>query len=122
MEKDYLKKIKKAFPDSQISEVKPCTTDGRCQIHMRVRSTGVDALERLLDIEKLCNALGGAKDFTDIKCSKELGLLKAVFRETEISVLASGRIVVKKAKTDKEAHRVLYELVVLIGKSKSFLP
>jgi len=122
MEDKHIKEIKGLLPDSQISEVKPCTTEGKCQIHMRVTAANLDVLTKIIDVKKFCSVLKESQKFQDVKCSAELGLIKATVDEAELSVLASGRIVIKNADNVKEAYEILAELAHLLDESKSFLP
>lgn len=108
--------IKKSLPGAELSEVKPCTTAGKVQLHLLVAGRK-DLMTKVLDINKLEKVIKGDKRFSSVKASAELGVVKATYGGAEISALASGRVVVKKAEDEKKAHELLENLAPLLKKS-----
>ncbi len=109
-------KIKEFLPDSELSEIRPCTTPGKVQFHLTVGGSE-DPTAKRLDVRKLAGLLEDAGGFTDIKHSEDLGVARARSGGAEISVLASGRAVVRKAEDEEEAGRMLEKLAPLLKDS-----
>jgi len=103
------------LPGCELSELRPCTTPGKVQFHLLV-SCGPPA-QKVIDIQKLEGLLSADKMFSGITSSAELGVVKASCSGAEISVLASGRVVVKKAADEREAVKVLSAIATSIKKS-----
>jgi ArsR family metal-binding transcriptional regulator len=109
-------KIEKYLPGCKISEIRPCTTEGKIQIHLKVKP-GENVPQKVLDINKLIVLMQELKPFQNLKYSKELGVVKANYGRAEISILASGRIVLKEVADESEAQNILEVLAPILSKS-----
>lgn len=109
-------KIEAILPDSKLGEIRPCTTPGKLQFHLLVKDRR-NLSSKILDIPKLTKALSNDKRFSEVKSSEELGVVKAKYGEAEITVLMSGRIVVKKTSSEGEAQETLENLAPLVRDS-----
>jgi len=109
-------KIKSLLPGSEISEIRPCTAPGKLQFHLMVGGRG-DLMTRIVDISMLAILLEEHPLFSDVKASQELGVVRARYKDVELSILASGRAVVKKVSDRKEAQDILEALAPLIKKA-----
>jgi len=110
-----ISKIRKILPGCELSKLRPCTTPGKVQFHLLV--SGSPSAKKVIDIRKLERLLSADKMFSDIKSSAELGVVKASRGGVEISALASGRVVVKKAADEQESMKVLAALAPSVKKS-----
>lgn len=111
-------KLKELLPGSQLSEVMPCATEGKCNIHLRIDPTRASGV---LDITKLAEALESSGQYQDVTSSLDLGLIRLKSGIKDITILASGRIVVKAADDKDDAAKVLADLAQIIVDSKSLL-
>jgi hypothetical protein len=68
-------------------------------------------------VEKIAALLEKDPTFTGIRASAELGVVKCNFDSLELSILASGRVVVKKAPDEDAAKRVIESLAPVLKQS-----
>jgi ArsR family metal-binding transcriptional regulator len=108
-----ISEIKKSLPDCRLSDIRPCTTPGTLQFHLLVDAEA-PPMQKIIDFKRLVGLI--PPEF-EKKYSEELGVLKIKDGRAEISILASGRVVVKKAENEKEALKILKMLTPIIKKS-----
>ena len=108
-----ISKIQKALPRCKLGEIRPCTTPGTLQFHLLVDATA-EPTGKTLNLKKLVELM--PTEF-ETKFSEELGVIKAVHENAELAILASGRIVLKKAKDEEKAKEILEELAPLLKES-----
>jgi ArsR family metal-binding transcriptional regulator len=111
-----ISKIRKILPDCELSELRPCATAGKVQFHLLVAGRK-DPMKTVIDVLKLEKLLSSDKRFSKIKSSSELGVVKASYGSVEISVLASGRVVVKKANDERTSQEILETLAPMLKES-----
>ena len=111
-----ISKIKKLLPESELSEIQPCTTKGKVQFHLLL-SGKREITHKILDISYLAGAMDADKNFSDIKKSPELGVVKAKYENADLSVLASGRVVVRNVDDEKQAQNILETLAPILKNS-----
>ncbi len=109
-------KIKKFLPDAELSELRPCATAGKVQLHLLVSGKKAP-MKKAIDVPRLERLLSSDKRFSKIKSSGELGVVKASYGSAEMSVLASGRVVVKEADDEKKSQEILEALAPMLKKS-----
>ena len=114
-----LNKIRKYLPNSEASSVHPCTTPGKVQFHLMADKTK-GPTDDVLDITGLFERLNKDDFFNKVKHSLELKVVRASIGETVLSILGSGRIVIRKVENEKDAQRILEHLAPYIR--DSFLP
>jgi ArsR family metal-binding transcriptional regulator len=66
--------------------------------------------DRIIDTLTLKNLLLDVKGFGDITESSALGVVKAKSRDADVSVMASGRVVVRGASDESTAKEILEDL------------
>ena len=110
-----ISKVKKILPDCELSEIRPCTTPGKVQFHLLVKQSERPTA-KVLDVTKLEKLMHGG-EFKNIVSSKELGVVKANLGVTTISILASGRVVVRKAENEEAAQKLLEDLAPTLKQS-----
>lgn len=106
-------KIKKILPKSELGEIRPCTAPGKVQFHLLVAGK-VELSRKVIDIKKLEKTMQSSDKFLGIKMSKELGVVKASYKGAEISILQSGRVVVRQANDEKHAQELLENLAPML--------
>lgn len=111
-----ISKIRKSLPDCELSEIRPCATPGKVQFHLLVSGKNPPT-NKIIDITQLAGLLEGDDKFKEVKSSTDLGVVKAGYGDVEISALASGRVVVKKADDEEHAQQLLEVLAPLLKKS-----
>jgi len=94
----------------------PCATEGKCNIHLRIDP---ERTSDVLDIPKLAKAIEESGKYPAAKTLPDLGLIKLGSGIADISILGSGRIVVKKADDREHAVKLLIPLAKLIKDSGS---
>jgi ArsR family metal-binding transcriptional regulator len=109
-------KIEAILPDCKLGEIRPCTKPGLLQFHLLVKDLK-DLTSKVIDIPKLTKILSNDGRFIEVKSSEELGVVKAKYGEAEITILMSGRIVVKKTSSEGEAQEILENLAPLVRDS-----
>jgi|GEM_PF-2490687 len=109
-------KIESILPGSELGEIRPCTTAGRVQFHLLV-SREKNPTSKIVDISKLVEVLKGDDRFHGLKSSTDLGVVKADYGSADVSILAGGRVVVKKCADEKEVQRILEALAPLLKQS-----
>lgn len=111
-------KISKILPKSEVSEIRPCTSAAKIQFHMLVDSTK-EITKRIIDIDAMASLLSDSSHFSNVSQNADLGVVKTIYGSgpAEISILASGRVVVRQTKDEKEAEEILLSLAPLLRKS-----
>ena len=108
-----ISKVKKFLPNCKLGEIRPCTTPGTLQFHLLVDATA-EPTGKIINLKKLLELI--PINF-ETKYSEELGVIKAVNENAELAILASGRVVLKKAKDEEKAKEILEELAPLLKES-----
>ncbi len=98
-----------AKPDgNQVMEVTPCTEDGYVTLEYALRtSDGTERRETYFDPTKMCDILKKIKDFSKVRCSKEIGYAIIEYGDKRIHVWKQGRIIIRHAKDRDDATRTL---------------
>jgi len=109
-------KIQKILPNCELGEIRPCLTKGKVQFHLLVVGRK-DPMTRALNLRKLETLMAKDKRFSDIRSSEELGVIKASYKGAEMSILASGRVVVRKANDESHAKELLEALAPMLKAS-----
>ncbi len=114
-----LSKIRKALPGCELGELRPCTAPGKVQFHLLVsgRAGAAARPAKVLDVKKLYRNLKTNPRFDGLKSSAELGVVKAAYQGADISAMASGRVVVRKANSEAIAQELLEALAPLLKAS-----
>jgi len=90
----------------EIVITRPCTdTPGRF--------IAESAFGRKFNMGRLCalvKAIDGAKDFTDVKCSENLGVARLDFKDKTLILYKSGRIDLRKVADEADARATMAEL------------
>jgi len=108
--------IEKILPNCQLSELRPCASHQKVQFHLIIEGKK-DITEKIVDIPKLTDLLKSHNAFNEIKFSTELGVVKARYSGAKISVLASGRVVVREVDNEELAKELLEVLAPLLKNS-----
>jgi ArsR family metal-binding transcriptional regulator len=98
-----------AKPDEkQVMEVTPCTEDGYVTLEYALRtSDGIDRRETYFDPAKMCEILKKIKDFSKVRCSKEIGYAIIEYGDKRIHIWKQGKIIIRHAKDRDDATRTL---------------
>lgn len=115
-----LSKIKKSLPGCELGEIRPCTAPGKVQFHLVVSKDTPGAAgprTKVIDVKILYNALKADPRFGEVKSSAELGVVKAAYKGADISAMASGRVVVRKAGNEALAQGLLEAIAPALKRS-----
>jgi ArsR family metal-binding transcriptional regulator len=112
--------IDELFPHSEISEEKPCSSQGKVQVHLRL-DTRKSPLEKLVKVSVLADFVKKGGKYDKVSFSASLGLIKLEKDGTDINIMASGRIIVKNVKNVEEAIKFLDDIATSINDSCCFL-
>lgn len=88
-------------------------------MHLRVYS-GSDPVSKVLDLGNLSSLMQDMKQVQNLKYSEELGVIKADFGHSNISILASGRVILKEVNNESQAQEIFETLSPLLQKSLIF--
>jgi ArsR family metal-binding transcriptional regulator len=111
-----ISKIREHLPNCEASEVRPCTSPGKIQFHLRADKTS-SPTEEIINTDKLYKFVKKSYLFENVKHSPDLKVVKANIGDARLSVLGSGRIVLRRTGDEKRAQEILEELAPLIKDS-----
>jgi ArsR family metal-binding transcriptional regulator len=94
--------------EEETVEVNPCTEDGFVTLESRLKSSsGTESKEVHFDPAKMCQQLKKVKEFSKIRCSKEIGYAIIEYGDKRIHVFKEGKIVIRHADNEQDAMKTL---------------
>jgi ArsR family metal-binding transcriptional regulator len=94
--------------EKRVTEVTPCTEDGYVTLEYALRtSDGIERRETYFDPVKMCEILKKIKDFSKVRCSKEIGYAIIEYGDKRIHVWKQGKIIIRHAKDRDDATKTL---------------
>jgi len=97
--------------ETQMMEVTPCTEEGYVTLEYTLKTAdGTERKEPYFDPVKMCDLLKKIKNFSNVRCSNELGYAIVEFEEKRIHIWKQGKIIIRHAKDRNDATKTL-ELV-----------
>nr|MDO8099510.1 hypothetical protein [Candidatus Njordarchaeota archaeon] len=105
--------------EGETIEVNPCTEDGFVTLESKLKtSTGTGSKEVYFDPAKMCEELKKIKEFSKIRCSKEIGYAIVEFGTKRIHVFKEGKIIIRHADNQQDAKRALRMIREVLSGSK----
>ena len=105
--------------DRETIEVNPCTEDGFITLESKLKtSTGTDSREVYFDPAKMCEELKKMKEFSKIRCSKEIGYAIIEYGSKRIHVFKEGKIIIRHADDQQDAKKVLRMIREMLSGSR----
>jgi len=94
--------------EKQIMEVTPCTEEGYVTLEYTLKSdNGIERKEPYFDPVKMCRILKKIKDFSNVRCSDEMGYAIIEYGGKRIHIWKQGKIIIRHAKDRNDATRTL---------------
>lgn len=92
-------------PEYRVIFIKPCVSD-------RGKKTAEAFIKLKIDIDRFYKSIKNI--FNDVKYSKELGLIKINSGRETIFIFDSGKVIVRKAKSERDVIEIIETLVKTI--------
>jgi len=94
--------------EEETIEVNPCTEDGYVTLESKLKtSTGTESKRVRFDPAKMCEELKKIKEFSKIRCSKEIGYAIIEYGSKRIHVFKEGKIIIRHADNKQDAKKAL---------------
>jgi ArsR family metal-binding transcriptional regulator len=106
--------------EKQVMEVTPCTEDGYVTLEYALRtSDGTERRETYFDPAKMCEILKKIKDFSKVRCSKEIGYAIIEYGDKRIHIWKQGKVIIRHAKDRNDATKTLQMVNKILSLAKT---